>query len=128
MANLHLLAVFPPGLGATGICGGFVLTSNSGDQLAVAFRRDWEKWLEDDVDAEVINEMEATFVDIAENIGSFGLSPEKSTAAFIDHINTTYSNLIRSIDSMQVHSALPLKEHACRLRRTLLGEALPLVN
>ena len=120
MANLLILAVHPPGDLAGGICGGFVLTSDSGDQCEVAFRRDWELtgFVNED-DADVLNAMEATFIDIAAH---------KSVEAFVAHVETTYSNLIRTIDSIKLHSDLPLNHHALLLRSALLGAALPAVE
>ena len=91
MANLIVLAVHPPGLGAAGICGGFVLTPDSGDRAEIAFRHDWNEILDDDVDAALLNEMESTFVDIA--------AAYESTVEFVNHVETTYSNLIRSVDT-----------------------------
>ncbi|MBL8238360.1 MAG: hypothetical protein JNM66_13125 [Bryobacterales bacterium] len=119
MANLYILAVYPPGPGATEICGGFVITSDSGDQLEIAFRRGWEELLDDDVTAAVLNGMEVTFEDIAAH---------KTIAALVAHLEETYSNLIRPLNQMKLYSDLPLNEQASLLRRGLLGEAPPAIN
>lgn len=119
MAKLHILLVHPPGRDSTGICGGFVLISDDGHSIKIAFRRDWELYLDDELDIQVFNLMEETLVDVAAHTNIEG---------FVDHIEKTYSNIIRSFDCFTLHTGLPLDEHAQILRCGLLGQSIPAIN
>jgi hypothetical protein len=115
MADLLLLAVRVPGSSGS-ICGGFILSSEGGVTCEIAFRKDWERFV-DPNDAEVLNGIEETLKDMAVGI---------TAATFVQMIDDRLSNTIRCLDSMFVPSALPVNEHAELLRRSLLVDFPPL--